>query len=229
MRPNGQIDWTFNTRRVAKYGHRHGFERFLEKFLTSTYFPEPDQKYALLNPASAVNSVDAFRRIVTLARREGVDLRLFISPMHAQLCVVIDRLGLWSVYEDWKRQLVSVIEADAAAHPEQRPFELWDFSGFNTVTTEPVPMAGDTRTPMAFYWECSHYKKEAGDLVLDRLFGYSDSKRAVPDDFGVLLRQNNVEVFLAKTRSDLAAYQERFPDEVAAIVHLQLRSNRLVE
>lgn len=223
VRSNGQIDWTFNTRRVAKYGHRNGFERFLEQFLETTYFPVPDQKYALLHPVSGVSSVDAFRRIVTLARRDGVDLRLFISPMHAQLCVVIDHLGLWAVYEDWKRQLVSVIEDDAAAHPEQRPFELWDFSGFNTVTTEPVPMAGDTRTQMDYYWECSHYKKEAGDLVLDRLFGYAVPQRTLPDDFGVLLRQNNVEDFLAETRIGLAAYQERFPEEIAAIIHLQSR------
>lgn len=229
VRPNGQIDWTFNTRRVAKYGHRNGFKRFLVHFLEEMYFPLPAKKYAFVLHDRGVSSIDALRRIVATARRDGVDLRLFISPMHAQLGVVIDQLGLWSVYEDWKRQLVTVLDEDAAAHPGQAPFVLWDFSGFNRVTTEVVPAAGDNQTQMNYFWECSHYKKETGDLILDRIFDFHDASRMLPQDFGIHLRRDNIDAFLAATRAGLADYRQHYPEEINAIAKLKSQSTWLTE
>ena len=32
-------------------------------------------------------------------------------------------------------------------------------------------------TPMRWYWDYSHYRKETGDLMLDRIFDYRDPSR----------------------------------------------------
>jgi hypothetical protein len=64
-------------------------------------------------------------------------------------------------------------------------------------TTESVPISGDNTT-MLWYWESSHYKKDLGDLVLDRIFDYSDIGRRVSDDFGVRLTSENISSHFAK-------------------------------
>ncbi len=51
---------------------------------------------------------------------------------------------------------------------------------------------------MQWYWESSHFKKEVGDLVLDKLFDYQALGRVIPDDFGILINRNNIEAHLQK-------------------------------
>ena len=85
------------------------------------------------------------------------------------------------------------INEQEAARSGESPYPLWDFSGYNSLTTEDVPPDGDSETQMKWYWESSHYKKELGDLVLDRIFDYHHPERIVPDDFGVLLTPKNIK------------------------------------
>ncbi len=51
---------------------------------------------------------------------------------------------------------------------------------------------------MQWYWESSHFKKEVGDLVLDKLFDYQAPGRVIADDFGILINRNNIEAHLQK-------------------------------
>jgi hypothetical protein len=46
------------------------------------------------------------------------------------------------------------------------PPEVWDFCGFNPITTEPFPQPGETENRMRYYWEISHFRREVGDLML---------------------------------------------------------------
>ncbi|MFC1932391.1 hypothetical protein ACFLXU_02005 [Chloroflexota bacterium] len=52
---------------------------------------------------------------------------------------------------------------------------------------------------MQWYWDSSHYKKELGDLMLDKIFNYHESGRIVPDNFGVLITSDNIERHLEKS------------------------------
>ncbi|MBI3796729.1 MAG: hypothetical protein HY268_07150 [Deltaproteobacteria bacterium] len=129
--------------------------------------------------------VEILRSIVKQCRTEGINLYLFITPSHARDLEAIRVLGLYPLFEQWKRDMVNVLAAEAAQHPGEQPIPLWDFSGYNTLTTEDVPSAAEKGKPMQWYWESSHFKKELGDLVLDRLFDYHEPGREVPEDFGV--------------------------------------------
>ena len=44
---------------------------------------------------------------------------------------------------------------EVITHPKAPPITLWDFSGYNTVTTEPVPPLEDRQATMQYYWETS--------------------------------------------------------------------------
>jgi hypothetical protein len=112
---------------------------------------------------------------------------------------------------------INLEEARAAG---ANPFPLWDFSGFTELTTEPFPPLGDKETKMRWYWESSHYKKELGDLVLDRMFDYKHPDREVPKDFGVLLTPENIESHLAWIREGRERWAKQFPEDVREIAEL---------
>jgi hypothetical protein len=93
---------------------------------------------------------------------------------------------------------------------------LWDFSGFNEVTTESVPPSGDLKTPVKWFWEPAHYKRETGNLILDRIVNYTPSV-LIQDDFGVLLTSENINEILVTNVQKGAEYLRREPDDAALV------------
>ena len=41
------------------------------------------------------------------------------------------------------------------------------------------------------YAKALHYSRELGERILDRMYDYEDESRVNPDDFGILLTENN--------------------------------------
>lgn len=151
-------------------------------------------------------SMDYFRRIVSFCRLNHIDLRLFISPVHARFEERMIKLGKWEMIEKWKRELVKVLTSEGSEIPRGKPYPLWDFSGYNSITTESFPLLGDSNTQMRWFWESTHYKKETGNLVLNRIFHHTEHGHVVPDDFGILLTPDNIERVFARIRSDRKEY-----------------------
>ncbi|MEB3357322.1 MAG: hypothetical protein VKK04_11400 [Synechococcales bacterium] len=131
-----------------------------------------------------------FQAIVDTCEERGIELKIFISPEHATALAALQESGRWQEFEDWKRQIVAIAP-------------VWDFSGFNTVTTEPISET------MVNYWDSSHYTKAVGDLILNRIFDYETA--SVPSDFGVLLSEENLEAHLIQVRSQKLAWLQEHP------------------
>ncbi|MGD1701959.1 hypothetical protein [Dapis sp. BLCC M229] len=138
--------------------------------------------------------------IVETCQKKNIDLKIFISPSHASQWESIQTVGLWSAFEDWKREIVKITP-------------VWDFSGYNTITTEPI-----TKN-MKNYWDSSHYRKEVGDLVMNRLFDYQNE--IVPKDFGVLITESNIESHLQKIRDRQEIWGNNNPDIVQLVEKLK--------
>ncbi len=141
---------------------------------------------------------EAFMRILDRAHATGLDVTLFISPSHALLWEKIDATHGWGQIEEFKRKLVEANERAAERHGKH-PFALWDFSGYGELTME-MPH-DDPEIAMTWYWDPVHYKKELGDIVLDRMFGGNFSGGNKYADFGVQMTRENIESHLAKLRS----------------------------
>ncbi|MBF0220187.1 MAG: hypothetical protein HQL49_11780, partial [Gammaproteobacteria bacterium] len=92
------------------------------------------------------------------------------------------------------------------------------------LTSEPVPAAGDKESEMRWHWESSHYKKELGDLVLDRIFDYHSADRKIPSDFGILLMPDNLEQHLAQIRADRERWRSTHSQDIAEIESLTKHS-----
>lgn len=154
-----------------------------------------------------------FEQILRLFVSHGVRVYPFISPKHATHMIVIAELGLLPQFEAWEREVTNIVDrVNKELNPAER-IVLWDFAGFNSVTTERVPNEGDARA-MLGYRDSSHYRSIIGDNMLARMFGNA-SANPIPSDFGTIVTSANVDEVLARNRRLAASYEKSEPAEVA--------------
>ena len=127
--------------------------------------------------------------ILTQAQGGGATY-IVIYPYHAEIRLMIERLGMGELFAEWKRFVVGIAEKHA---DRGNNVQVWDFSGVGPETLEAIPARGDRKTHLTNYWEAGHFKKELGDLVLDRLLG-------TQSDFGIKLDNRNIESWLVEDR-----------------------------
>jgi hypothetical protein len=144
--------------------------------------------------------LDNLQAIVTLCQQHDIELKIFISPTHATQYEAIAAANLWSTFELWKREITKITP-------------VWDFSGYNSITTEPI---GDR---MIYYIDNSHYSQTTGDLVIDRLLSWQTE--SLPKDFGVYLTSETVESHLNKIRSERKLWQDNNPQEVRLVKEIE--------
>jgi hypothetical protein len=127
-------------------------------------------------------------------------------------------LGAGPELETGKRALVRLLTREAAGRPADT-VPVWDFSGYSTITTEPLPRLGSP-DEMKYYWDSSHFKSRVGDLVLDRIFATGQGDDALRADFGVLLAADTIEETLSSQRARQAGHRESAADDLAALRRL---------
>ena len=138
--------------------------------------------------------------ILDVCRKNGCEVILIINPLHADKLEVLDRLGYWGAFENWKRDLLSLTFRDLN-EPGNR-FPLWDFASYDAYSTESVPADGRS---MRWYTDCVHYNTALGSLIIGRVFGAGDSA------FGELLSRSNLESRLKSIRQAQLEYRTRQP------------------
>lgn len=180
-----QIDFTY-----AEGNYLQLFSASEAMFLRQ-HLPYPQCEFFFSSPDHAAQSLEDMHAIFELAQREHVDLRLFISPAHAWQWETLAAAGLWTTWEDWKRQLVAINEQEAG-HAGRMPFPLWDFSGYDEVSSENLPDAGEKRL-MRGYMDSLHYTPIIGQRLVARVFGASD-------DWGDMLDHAKIEAHLTDIR-----------------------------
>jgi hypothetical protein len=164
------------------------FNRWLTNFIN---YPGFYKNYSLSEAR-----LNDLKTIIEICKNNNIEIKVFISPTHATDNEAIRISGLWSVFEDWKRKVVKITP-------------VWDFSGYNSVTTESI------NDRMTNYRDNSHYSKKTGNLVLDRLLSHREPN--IPQDFGVLLTSVNIKNYLAKVRSDRKVWTKNHADEVKLV------------
>jgi hypothetical protein len=187
----------------------------------------PPYVESFLNRRTGLNVFETFRRMVQIAIRDKVDMRFAIGPSHARYFECHRLMGSWPMWEEWKRALVEIIEEEAMI-AGVNPFPIWDFSGFNDLTTEPVPSPNTKHIRMRWYFESSHYTTDLGDLIQDRVFAYKDSARSFPDNFGALITMKNIDDHLLAIRAQNREFRRKFP-EVASALQVMASKYKLSE
>ncbi|BBD07551.1 hypothetical protein [Desulfovibrio ferrophilus] len=194
---------------VGDGGQYAAFTRVLSRIVNKVV---PAQAGA--EPVRKSETWDQYEAMLVTAHANDLRLTLFLSPVHAWLWQPYKERGQWGKIEDWKRGLVRLNEA-VARRMGRSPFPLWDFSGYNIITTERVPDAGDMAAQMHWYYEASHCRSILGDLMQDRI--YAVNNPLLPDDFGIRLTSESIEAHLSCVRVDQQHWEQTHPRAVAAI------------
>ncbi|MDC8756857.1 hypothetical protein [Janthinobacterium fluminis] len=139
----------------------------------------------------------------------GTRLRLYINPTHALTLDALYWAGKWPAMEAWQHGLAALVERRRRDGCDLR---LYDFSGFNSITTEPIPQVSGLRE-MQHYWEASHYRAHVGRMVLGRI--YEGANADAPADFGVELGSAMLPAHLAQLRAQRERYHREHAEETA--------------
>jgi hypothetical protein len=121
-------------------------------------------------------TLEDLREMAELARRYDVRLVILLNPTHAAIYLSSDL----EQYLTFQKELSGITD-------------FYDFSGLNSITTNNY-----------YYYETSHYRFKAGDMIIGRIFG--DPTLVVPADFGVLVTKENVDRHIESLRGQMRDY-----------------------
>jgi len=186
---------------------RATFARCIRKFVTE---PETYGAYHYSN-----ERLELIRRMIRQCRGAGVDLVIFIPPVHALELETIRAAGLWSTFEKWKRDMTRIAAEEGASSP----VPIWDFTGFTGPTIEEVPPADDRKTRMRWYLENSHFTPALGETLLIRMLAGSP-EGAGESQWGTQLTPAATEEHLTRLRQERQAYATSHAHEIAWVEQL---------
>jgi len=185
---NGQLTAMDMAEQVARKGMKARFDQSLKLYLNSparlpTYKDSPAAWQAL-------------EQVLQLAEQHGVEVRLFVSPVHAAMLEAIRQRGRWGEYHAWLQRLSTLAS-------------YCDFALPVALTTEPI---GDG---VRNYWDVSHYRSAVGDRLIDCLF--SEVARC---NWGApaQVTAENVVWHLAALDARMVAWEAGHPKDVAFVV-----------
>jgi hypothetical protein len=110
----------------------------------------------------------------------------------------LDRSGQHAAYDSWLTRLAAICA--------ERRIPLWDFGGYNRITTQPIAEAGPS------YFDGSHFRPPIGRMVLAKMLGGADSP-----DFGVRLTPDMLPAYLAPQEAAREAWRRQQPDDLRMI------------
>ena len=136
-------------------------------------------------------------RLIERIKQKKIKLHLFINPYHYSYLYTLVDNDQWQNFKTWKYTLTLYMNKTLGDD-----FELWDFSGASSYINETVPLT-IPKQQMKWFWEPAHYKKELGDLLIERLLVGKKSKHT---DFGIKLQINNITSVLKKDEENLQSH-----------------------
>ncbi len=171
----------------------------------------------LLGAAAQINyAEDRFvllARMIRSCRARGTELLLVIPPAHG-LRLELRQRQHPTAWEDWKRELVRLVETENANPSTAGPVRLFDFAVHCEPAEETVPQPGDTTTTLEHFWDGLHFQTGLGDQVLARMLGTEslltkDPPPDLPASFGRELYSANIESHLEEDSAARELYLVR--------------------
>ena len=176
--------------------------------------PPPAHRFCLDEEGSGSMGFKYLREMLEIAKESKTDVRLFIQPTHVYFMEVLKTLGMMKDYEKWQHQLINLVEVVNKKYPEGFEFPLWDFSGYNAVTTDEVSSEEEPKQPINLYYDVGHFKKKLGDMIQDRIFNYHDIGRVIPQDFGIQINSKNIDIYQIEQKKKRREYMLDHQEDV---------------
>lgn len=149
--------------------------------------------------------MEDFSKIIQKARENNIQVKIFISPIHAVHLETLDQAGLWPQFEDWKRKITKISS-------------VWDFATYNKITTEKIS------NNMQYFLDSAHYSQQAGTLILNRIL--LDKSDKYYNDFGTVMTDSNIDGHLKKIRNDKTTWASNNLNYIQVIQEIQHNINK---
>lgn len=203
----GSVDQAFLQRSEQKRSTRATFALGVRAYILHN-LPGPRHEFPPVGEAS--QPAQTLQRFLLDQHRQGVEVVLFFSPVHAWHLELLSALELWQTWQEWRTTVIRV-NAAAAAQASRNPFALWDFATYGAPSNEAVPGGDAEFAPLASFWDTSHFRRVLGGRMLRRMLG-------APDDFGVRLDSSEL---IAQRHTVIATEREHWrqanPRDVADV------------
>lgn len=145
------------------------------------------------------NAFKALDDIIKFCHEKKIQLIIVIPPQHAFIYELWDKANLWTEFEKWKQLILQKVPVEDLF--TNNSVQVWDFSTYNSMTTENVPEAKDITKRMSWYWEPIHFKAKLGEQILKQLYGKE------VEGFGVRLSRKNICSHLQSIRDKHIQYK----------------------
>lgn len=158
--------------------------------------PSGAESMVLHDPA-----IDTVRQLQALADEREIELIFVATPNHAYHDYFIEKVGGWSVVEEWLLQVTSLGMVMSFAQPNDLVYE-------------------DVSAEMKYWNDPFHFSLNMGEAMTRSLVG---DKTGLPENFMVRLKPDMVPAHIAERRAAVRAWGEKNPDYLAALERERLK------
>jgi len=211
--PDGLLNIEQYFSAVGQPDYRSQFNAVDAAYLNGAYKPMLDRRVELERVGF---DHSALADMLRTAARFNLKLHVFIPPSHARQAEVIRFLGLEPLFRQWLRELACEVASTDSGRTSVR---LWDFSGYNSVTTEAIPPFS-SKDRMQWYQDSVHFSRRTGRTIVDTVLGFSPSELAKDQTFGVQLTSANIDEHFERRRIARERYLAANPEIEAEIAAL---------
>ena len=161
--------------KTSQYGERNSeIEENFYKYGNTIVYDQigeytPNARFPMTEPGNIDGAIESIREIAELCGDNGIDLYVFVSPMHYVTYGAAYERG---DYFDFLRRLAEVV-----------PF--YNFSGYNDISLD-----------SSNFIDYSHYSAEIGDRIIDRIWNGNADEELLKQGFGFYTDKDNIDELL---------------------------------
>ncbi|HIG0328874.1 TPA: hypothetical protein ACX87D_002785 [Legionella pneumophila] len=208
---NGQLVHDYREEQIQQLkGYKNNF-LYTEHYSKASLLPSPYNRFSFTNPEKGVDTIAYLQKIITICENNHTELILILAPEHVRLLETYKLLDLWDTYEQWQKELMTIIAAHNQKYPNSK-FTLWSFNNINSITTEQLPDKDDAKTKMHWFWDPQHFKNELGNLILTVVLRLKDESGI--SHFSTLLTEDNIQEKLEYDQIELYRWEKIYPHEI---------------
>jgi hypothetical protein len=149
----------------------------------------------------AASAFAAFDAELAALCRSNTRVVIYVNPLHALAAESIYKAAGVDAVEQWLTEVTQSVDAQLANGCNAT---LFDFSGFNIVTSETIPQVSG-KPDMQNFWEGSHHRTAVGRKMLSRALSRPEPSSAA--DFGVQVSGDTLAAHLLQFRTTREAYR----------------------
>jgi hypothetical protein len=177
----------------------------------------PDTPFSF-EDEDGLSTLTALRNVLALARTEGIELRIFISPHQARAYEIIRALGLWDKYLFWLREMVKIVDDVNTGRPCNEQVQVLDFGAYKPFNLDLTFI--DVEPPLyRSYSDSFHYYTNTGKTIIGLVLAASACNEQ-NSKIATVLSPDRIEQHIAAMEEARARFAAEHPDEVADVVAL---------